>query len=129
MLLPTEVSTKRKREDGDDLAVPLPLGGLSSVQEVQAPDVNIVVRGPAEVEPLPPGGVATNSAVDSSEALSSDWAKHRHAGALATKCGSNLGAVLVAAKQAAAVLKQHAYRQSQQRAKEVAQQAHRYLVR
>lgn len=125
----TEVSTKRKRQDGDDTAVPLPSTGWSSARDPQAPNVNVVVRAPAEIEPSSAAGVATNGAGDSSEALSSDLAKNRNSGALAAKCGSNLGAVLVAAKQAASVLKQHACRQSQDRAKEAAQQAHRYVVR
>lgn len=133
--LPTKVSTNRKRcrqdVEQDDIAVPLLSAGLSSARDPQAPNVNVVVRAPAEVAPLPPAAVATNSADDSSEALSSVLAKHRHSGALAARYGSNLGAVLVAAKQAAAVLKQHACSQLQQRAKEAAQnaqQTHRCLI-
>lgn len=136
---PTEVGAQRKRCRQDlvfDSTVPPPSGVVSSARDPQAPNVSVVVR--AEVERQRTAGVGTTD-MDGSDILSNKMPSQFRSGAVApTSSGatalgryeSKSGAVLSAAKQAAAVLKQHVCRGQQQQALKDAQhaeQAHRYL--
>lgn len=140
-----EVSPQRKRcrqDDGlDDQAVP-PLSAVeSSARDPRAPNVNVVMRAPTQVEHAVAAVAVTHNGDDRvSEVLSNNLASQSRSAApattgldgLAAPCGgSKVGAVLSAAKQAAAVLMQHAYRREQHLANaaaEHAQQMHRYLA-
>lgn len=144
--LPVEIDPQRKRCRQDDRLYvnkpPPPSPVASSARDPQAPNVNVVVRAATDVKQSPAAGAVTYSGNDCvSEVLPTNLASQGGSGALATTGwdnssapltgGSKVVAVLVAAKQAAAVMKRHACSQEQDRANAAAQQAqqmHRYLV-
>ena len=145
-----EASPQRKRCRQEDRlydnALPLLSAVESSARDPQTPNVNLVVRAPTQVEHSHAAVAATHTGDGCvSEVLSINSASQGRSGTLATTSldglpapsgeasgeGSKVGAVLSAAKQAAAVLKQLAHRREQHLANaaaEHAQQIHRYLV-
>lgn len=145
MPFPAEVSAQRKRCRKDDAlfdsAVPPAPAVAPSARDPRAPNVSVSVRGTAEVEPTRTAGVVTHNREDCvSETLTNNLPgqyRSEAVGATASgttalgRCGAKSEAVLAAAKEAAAVLKQHACREQQQRAMREAQhveQAHRCLI-
>ena len=142
---PIEADPQRKRCRQDDRLhdnkPPPPSAVASSARDPQAPSVSVVVPAATDVK-QPAAEVVTHSGNDCvSEVLPTNLASQCRSGALATTGwddlsapltgGSKVVAVLVAAKQAAAVMKRHAFRQEQDRANAAAQQAqqmHRYVV-
>ena len=146
MPVSTEVSPQRKRcrqDDGLYEQVVPPLSAVeSSARDSRAPNVNVVVRAPTQVEQSVAAVAVTHNGDDRvPEVLSNNLASQNRSGALATTGldalaaplggGPKAGDVLSAAKQAAAVLVQHAHRQEQHLANaaaEQAQQMHRYLA-
>ena len=124
--LQAEVSTKRKRcrqDDGSyDSTVP-----SSSAQDLPATNVGMFVRAPTELDQSQTARVVKHSGETQSTSMASQ-SRSEALGATGlgvsalSGCGLKSGAVLAVAKQAAAVLQQHACRQEQQRADTGAQQ-------
>ena len=139
----TEVSPQHKRCRQDDQlynkAVSLLSAVESSARDPQAPNVSVVMHAPTQDKHA--AVAVTRNGDDCVSEVSNDLVSQHCSGSVATTrleglstdlgAGSKLGAVLSAAKQAAAVLRQHAFRREQHLANaaaEHAQQMHRYLM-